>query len=78
MNMIQNFMDWWNSLASRNGKLKFGSQREAADFVRRVQNEQGGPNEKMMAIRKRYNEVARAKKAKEADQLRGHRNTALS
>lgn len=41
---------WWNSLAQRNGKLKFRSQREAAEFVRRVQNEHGGPNAKILAI----------------------------
>jgi hypothetical protein len=51
----------WNSLALRNGKLKFRNQCEAAEFVRRVQNENGGPNAKMLAMRQRYIEVNRAK-----------------
>jgi hypothetical protein len=59
--VIAAFMRWWNSLALRNGKLKFRNQREAAEFVRRVQNENGGPNAKILAMRQRYNEVNRAK-----------------
>jgi hypothetical protein len=61
MNMIETFMRWWNNLAQRNGKLKFRSQREAADFVRRVQNENGGPNDRILEMRRRYEEVERAK-----------------
>ena len=41
--VILGFMRWWNTLALRNGKLKFRTQPEAAEFVRRVQNEKGGP-----------------------------------
>jgi hypothetical protein len=59
--MIDTFMRWWNSLAQRNGKLKFRNQREAAEFVRRVQNENGGPNAKITAMRQRYLEVNRVK-----------------
>jgi hypothetical protein len=59
--VILAFMRWWNALALRNGKLKFRNQREAADFVRRVQNENGGPNAKVLAMRQRYVEVNRAK-----------------
>lgn len=59
--VIITFMRWWNSLALRNGKLKFRNQREAAEFVRRVQNENGGPNAKILAMRQRYIEVNRAK-----------------
>lgn len=55
------FMRWWNSLALRNGKLKFRTQREAAEFVRRVQNENGGPNAKIQAMRQRYVDINRAK-----------------
>lgn len=60
---IQTFMNWWNNLARRNGKLKFRNQREAAEFVRRVQNENGGPNAKIIAMRKQYEAVNRAKSA---------------
>jgi hypothetical protein len=61
MDMIETFMRWWNALAQRNGKLKFRTQREAAEFVRRVQNENGGPNAKILEMRRRYEEVNRVK-----------------
>jgi hypothetical protein len=63
MNPIQVFMRWWNNLARKNGKLKFRNQREAAEFVRRVQNENGGPNDKILEMRKKYNDINRAKQA---------------
>ncbi len=53
------FMRWWNLLASRNGKLKFRSQREAAEFVRRVYNESQGPNAKILEMRRQYDKVNR-------------------
>lgn len=59
--IILAFMRWWNTLALRNGKLKFRTQREAAEFVRRVQNENGGPNAKILAMRQRYVDINRAK-----------------
>lgn len=59
--VIEQFMRWWNGLAAGNGKLKFRTQREAAEFVRRVQNENGGPNAKILAMRKRYDDVTRAR-----------------
>lgn len=40
-------------------KLKFKNQREAA--VRRVQNENGGPNAKILGMRQRYNAIWTAK-----------------
>ena len=63
---IDNFMRWWNWLAARNGKLKFRNQREAAEFVRKVQNENGGPNAKIQGMWARYEEVRRARAEKEA------------
>ena len=59
MHVIEMFMRWWNSLAQHNGKLKFRTQREAAEFVRRVQSENGGPNEKILEMRKRYDDINR-------------------
>jgi GNAT superfamily N-acetyltransferase len=32
MDMIETFMRWWNALAQRSGKLKFRTQREAAEL----------------------------------------------
>jgi hypothetical protein len=59
--VIENFMRWWNWLAQTNGKLKFRTQREAAEFVRRVQNENGGPNSKIQGMRERYEEIRRTR-----------------
>jgi hypothetical protein len=64
MDVIETFMRWWNTLAQRNGKLKFKTQREAAEFVRRVQNEHGGPNAKMLAMRQRYVEAIRTRETR--------------
>ena len=60
-NVLDAFARWWNYLALRNGKLKFRTQQEAADFVRRVQIENGGPNEKITDMRHRYEDVTRAR-----------------
>ncbi|EZQ14515.1 hypothetical protein [Aquamicrobium defluvii] len=57
MSVIECFMNWWNSLARRNGKLMFRNQREAAEFVRQVHNRNGGPNAKLLAMRERYLEA---------------------
>jgi hypothetical protein len=58
--MFSTFARWWNSLASNNGKLKFKTQQEAAEFVQRVQTENGGPNAKIIEMRRRYNEARAA------------------
>lgn len=77
MNPIELFMRWWNMLAARNGKLKFRTQREAAEFVRRIQNENGGPNAKIMAMRARYNEVNRAKAGRELSRVDEGKHTTV-
>jgi hypothetical protein len=71
MHIIELFMRWWNDLAQDNGKLKFRTQREAAEFVRRVQNENGGPNAKIVEMRKRYDDVNRAKAGTDSTRLDG-------
>ena len=48
------FHRWWNSLAERNGKLKFRSRRDAEEFVRSVANRSGGPNRAMIQMRREY------------------------
>ena len=75
--LIEIFIRWWNSLALRNGKLKFKNQREAAEFVRRVQNENGGPNAKILAMRQRYVDVNRAKQERDAPRLNEDYNRAV-
>lgn len=74
---IGTFMTWWNRLAQRNGKLKFRTQREAAEFVRRVQNENGGPNAKIQAMRKKYNEINRARAEKSPPRFNKSADTAV-
>lgn len=61
MAIIDTFMHWWNLLAQRNGKLKFRTREEAAEFVRKVHQQNGGPNEKIRAMRERYEEVNRTR-----------------
>jgi hypothetical protein len=76
--VILAFMRWWNTLALRNGKLKFRTQRQAAEFVRRVQNENGGPNAKILAMRQRYVDINRAKAGRDTPRFdEGHNRTAL-
>ena len=77
MDPIEAFMRWWNGLARSNGKLKFRNQREAAEFVRRVHNENGGPNAKLRAMRQRYDEVNRAKVEQGTPRLNHGRDTAV-
>lgn len=77
MTAIGMFMRWWNTLAQRNGKLKFRTQREATEFVRRVHNENGGPNEKIRAMRRRYNDVNRAKNGEHTSRLDQSGNSAV-
>ena len=74
---IEAFMRWRNWLPLRNGKLKFRNQREAAEFVRRVQNENGGPNAKILAMRQRYVDVNRAKQERDAPRLDEGNNRAV-
>ena len=76
--VILAFVRWWNTLAPRNGKLKFKNQREAAEFVRRVQSENGGPNAKILRMRQRYVDVNRAKSSHDAPRSdEGYNRTVL-
>lgn len=75
--IILAFMRWWNTLAQRNGKLKFRTQREAAEFVRRVQNENGGPNAKILAMRQRYVDINRARAGRDTPRFDEDNNRAV-
>jgi hypothetical protein len=68
---------WWNYITRRNAKLKFRTPREAAEFVRRVQRENGGPNEKIIAMRRRYEEVIRASAESQSSRSHEGENTAV-
>lgn len=54
-------MEWWNRLAVRNGKVKFRNQREAAEFVRSIAKSSGGPNPKVLEMRRQYEAVQEAR-----------------
>lgn len=64
MYIIEQFMRWWNSLAGENGKQKFSTQQEAFEFIQKSYAQSGGPNAKILAMRKRYEEINRARQAK--------------
>lgn len=66
MNFVQYFLVWWNKQASKNGKTKFRNQKEAAEFIRQVQNRTGGPNAKLIAMRERYVEAHAGKRGQDA------------
>ena len=59
--LIDTFMSFWNSLAKKNGKLKFRNRREAAEFVRRVSNQNGGPNKKIQDMRREYEAIQKTR-----------------
>lgn len=66
MNFVQYFLVWWNRQAAKNGKTKFRNQKEAAEFIRQVQNRTGGPNAKLIAMRERYVEANAGKRGQNA------------
>ncbi len=76
---IENFMRWWNWLAQRNGKVKFRTQREAFDFIQRSYEKSGGPNDEIRAMRKKYEEVRRARvRRKEPGSNKGRDQAAIA
>ncbi|GEO13541.1 hypothetical protein MAE02_12370 [Microvirga aerophila] len=53
MHMLQTFIAWlWRS-SDKTEKLAFKNQREAAEFVRRLYNENGAPNAKLKELYRR-------------------------
>lgn len=57
MERIVTFLTWLVRGAGKDEKLLFKNQREASDFVRRVYNESGGPNDKLREMYRNYNVV---------------------
>lgn len=62
--IIDTFMRWFNFVAEKADKPKFRTQREAIDFVRHVANASGGPNAKILKMRKDYVSVLKEQKAR--------------
>lgn len=61
MDIIRTFSKWWNLVAAKNGKQEFRTHEEAAEFVAKVQRENGGPNPKIRAMREQYERIRRAR-----------------
>lgn len=53
MYSLKEFWRWITRASDKAEKLEFKSQREAADFVRRLYNKNGAPNER---LRELYNQ----------------------
>lgn len=53
MHMLQTFWLWLTNSSDKAEKLSFKNQREAAEFVRRLYNESGGPNAKLKELYER-------------------------
>ena len=71
MTIVATFHRWWNNLASKNGKLKFNNQREAAEFIRRTHNQSGGPNAPIIEMRNWYNDISQQRAKKGISGLNG-------
>lgn len=61
------FADWWNRLALGNGKAKFRTAREAEEFIENLAKNSGGPNAKIIAMRKEYEAIKKARDPETAD-----------
>ena len=57
MHMLQTFIAWLSRSSDKAEKLEFKTQREAAEFVRRVYNENGAPNAKLQALYARGKQI---------------------
>lgn len=57
MHMLQTFLFWLSRSSDKSEKLAFKNQREAAEFVRRVYNENGAPNAKLKEVYRRGREI---------------------
>ena len=57
MNLFQTFRLWLGLSSDKSEKLAFKNQREAAEFVRRLYNENGAPNAKLKEVYRRGREM---------------------
>lgn len=69
MNFAENFMFFWNRLASRNQKVKFRNSREAADFIRHL-SRTTKPNREMISMREKYVAVQAERRAAQSAEPR--------
>lgn len=57
MHMLSNFCTWVLQASDKKEKIEFKTQREAAEFVRRIYNESGTPNPALVALYRRGSAV---------------------
>jgi hypothetical protein len=60
MHTLQTFWVWLTRSSDKAEKLAFKNQREAAEFVRRLYNENGAPNAKLRELYRRGRELREA------------------
>lgn len=57
MSVLETFWLWISRSSDKADKIAFKNQREAAEFVRRIYNENGAPNAKLKAMYQRGREM---------------------
>jgi len=61
MHILQVFRQWLSRSSEKTEKLSFKNQREAAEFVRRVYNQNGAPNAELKKLYRRGVELRTAR-----------------
>ena len=56
MHLLSTFTAWFRRSSEKVEKIEFKTQREAAEFVRRVYNQNGAPNEALKEYYRRGRE----------------------
>lgn len=59
MYSFREFVQWFTRSSDKAEKVEFKTQREAAEFVRRIYNESGQPNSRLRALYRRGAEIER-------------------
>ena len=66
MALIRSLVDWWSRRAGT-GRVVFRTQDEAAEFVRRVQKRNGGPNAKILGLWRTYEDARNERQRAQAE-----------
>ena len=76
--VVATFINWWNRLASRTGKAKFRTEREAFEFIQHTYRESGGPNAEIRAMREEYEEIRRTRASRQIGSDEGRNRTVVA
>lgn len=63
MDIFRTFREWLTRASDKSEKIEFKTQREAADFVRRVYNENSRPNAALVNLYRRGSAMKQQQKA---------------